>query len=332
MKKSIFILLGTSVMFSAQITLTKASHDPNLNDVVNNNLIIGTADNSALGANVTFSNGGLTLGAAVTANYSVPSSSEMSTFPGSTIKMVDGTNTIFYKASPTKLEITGLINPQVTLNLSLDNGTYINYPTTFGPAQTDIAKGTFISAITNGMTLGTMSTQADAYGTLLLNGQTYNNVLRVKFVQAFNLYAPIDITFSNPLGSVTNTVYSYYDATHRYPLLSSTNANITVIALGINQTTSSALALNTGTLAVENTIKNEKLRIYPNPARDFIGFKGDMENYSKANIYSLDGKLIKTADINSGDIQISDLPPASYFIEISGKNSNNKINTKFIKK
>lgn len=332
MKKSIFLLLGTSVMFSAQITLTKASHDPNLNDVVNNNLIIGTADNSALGANVTFSNGGLTLGAAVTANYSTPSSSEMSTFPGSTIKMVDGTNTIFYKASPTKLEITGLINPQVTLNLSLDNGTYINYPTTFGPAQTDIAKGTFISAITNGMTLGTMSTQADAYGTLLLNGQTYNNVLRVKFVQAFNLYAPIDITFSNPLGSVTNTVYSYYDATHRYPLLSATNANITVIALGINQTTSSAVALNTGILAVENTIKNEKLRIYPNPARDFIGFKGDMENYSKANIYSLDGKLIKTADINSGDIQISDLPPASYFIEISGKNSNNKINTKFIKK
>ncbi|WP_160136018.1 hypothetical protein [Chryseobacterium sp. c4a] len=222
MKTSILLLLGASVMFSAQITLTKASHDPILNDVVNNNLIVGTVDNSALGNNVTFLNGALTLGAAATINYLAPTSAEMTTFPGSTIKMVDGTNTIFYKASSTKLEITGVINPQVTLNLNTDNGTYITYPITIGASQTDTAKGTFTSALMNGITQGTMSTQADAYGTLLLSGQTYNNVLRVKFIQTFNLYSVLDITFQNPLGSVTNTVYSYYDASHRYALLSST--------------------------------------------------------------------------------------------------------------
>lgn len=332
MKKSILLLLGTSAMFSAQITLTKASHDPNLNDVVDNKIITGTVDNSATGANATFSNSGLTLGAPASISYVAPTSAEITTYPGSNIKMLNGTNTVFYKASATKLEITGIINPQVTLNLSIDNATYITYPTTFGTIQTDAAKGTFTSAITNGLIQGTLSTQADAYGTLLLNGNTYNNVLRVKFTQTFNLYAAIDITFSNPLGSVTNTAYSYYDVSHRYPLLSSTTANISIPALGVNQTTTNAVALNLATLFVNDVNKKENFNIYPNPAQDFIGFKGNTDNYSKVNIYSMDGKLIKTTDVNSGNIQISELPPASYFIEVTGKNSEPKKNIKFIKK
>ncbi|MEJ5106869.1 T9SS type A sorting domain-containing protein [Chryseobacterium sp. MYb328] len=332
MKKSILFLLGASAMLSAQITLTKASHDPILNDVVDNKIITGTVDNSATGANATFSNNGLTLGAPALVSYLPPAASEITTFPGTNIKMFEGTTSILYKASPTKLEITGIVNPQVTLNLSMDNGTYMTYPITYGPAQNDTAKGTFSSTLINGICVGTTSTEADAYGTLILGGHTYNNILRVKFIQNFNLYSVLDITFSNPLGSVTNTAYSYYDASHRYPLLSSTTVNLSVPALSINQTTTSSLALTIATLAAHEVNKKESFSIYPNPAQDFIGFKGNTENYSKANIYSLDGKLIKTADMNSGNIQISDLPPASYFIEVSGKNSETKKNIKFIKK
>ena len=332
MKKSILFLLGTSAMFSAQITLTKATHDPIVGDIVNYNTITGTVNNSATGANATFSNGSLTQGAASQTTYSIPTSSEITTFPGSNIKMVDGTNTIYYKASTTKLEITGIINPQATLNFSVDNGTYNYYPTTYGPAQNDNAKGTFSSSVANGLFSGTLSTQADAYGTLIIGNQTYNNVLRVKYTQNFNLYSSFDITYSNPIGSVTNTAYAYYDATHRYALLNSTSGNISVPLLGINQSTSSAQALSETFLSVSKVAKKQNLAIYPNPAQDFIGFKGDIENYSTAKIYSLDGKLIKTSDIKSGNIQISDLPPASYFIEVNGKNAETKQNTKFIKK
>ncbi|WP_228428170.1 T9SS type A sorting domain-containing protein [Chryseobacterium oncorhynchi] len=265
-------------------------------------------------------------------SYLAPIASEITTFPGSNIKMIDGATTIFYKASSTKLEITGIVNPQATLNFTLDNGTYITYPTTYNTPQNDTAKGTFSSSVANGLFSGTLNTVADAYGTLMVGGHTYNNVLRVKFTQNFNLYSPIDLTYSNPIGTVTNTAYSYYDATHRYPLLSSTNGNITVTILGINQSTSSAQALSETFLAVNNVIKKQNLIVYPNPAQDFIGFKGNTENYSTAKIYSLDGKLIKTSDIKSGNISVSDLPPASYFIEVSGKDSEAKKNTKFIKK
>lgn len=319
-------------MLSAQITLTKTANDPVSGDVINYNQLNGSVDNSATGANVTFSNGSLTMGASSQTTYSVPTSAEITTFPGSTIKMVDGATTIYYKATATKLEITGIVNPQATLNFNVDNGTYNNYPTTYGPAQNDTAKGTFSSSVANGLFSGTLATQADAYGTLIIGNKTYNNVLRVKYTQSFNLYSSFDVIYSNPIGTVTNTAYAYYDASHRYALLSTSSGNISVPLLGINQSTSSAQALSETFLAVNNAVKKENLVVYPNPAKDFIGFKGNTDNYSKANIYSLDGKLVKTAEVKSGNIQISDLPPASYFIEMSEKNTAEKKNAKFIKK
>ncbi|KAA2224687.1 T9SS type A sorting domain-containing protein [Chryseobacterium sediminis] len=332
MKKSVLFLLGTSAMLSAQITLTKAANDPISGNTVNYNIPNGGVNNSATGANATFSNGGLTMGAASVTTYSTPTSTEIATFPGSTIKMIDGTTTIYYKASTTKLEITGIVNPQLTLNFSVDNGTYNNYPTTYGPAQNDTAKGTFSSSVANGLFSGTMTAQADAYGTLIIGNQTYSNVLRVKYTQNLNLYASFDVIYANPIGTATNTAYAYYDASHRYALLNSTIGNVSVPLLSINQTVATSLALSETFLATSNVVKKENLIVYPNPAQDFIGFKGNTDNYSKANIYSLDGKLVKTSDVKSGNIQISDLPPASYFIEISGKNAADKKNTKFIKK
>ncbi|MBE4947268.1 T9SS type A sorting domain-containing protein [Chryseobacterium culicis] len=332
MKKSVLFLLGASAMLSAQITLTKTANDPVSGDVINYNQLNGSVDNSATGANVTFSNGSLTMGASSQTTYSVPTSAEITTFPGSTIKMVDGATTIYYKATATKLEITGIVNPQATLNFNVDNGTYNNYPTTYGPAQNDTAKGTFSSSVANGLFSGTLATQADAYGTLIIGNKTYNNVLRVKYTQNFNLYSSFDVIYSNPIGTVTNTAYAYYDASHRYALLSTSSGNISVPLLGINQSTSSAQALSETFLSISNAVKKENLIVYPNPAQDYIGFKGNTDNYNRANIYSLDGKLVKTAEVKSGNIQISDLPPASYFIEMSEKNTAEKKNAKFIKK
>ncbi|MCD0457822.1 hypothetical protein LPB85_20530, partial [Chryseobacterium sp. LC2016-27] len=58
---------------------------PIIGETVNNVNINGTVDNSATGNNVTFTNTSLTAGSASSATYSAPSSTEISTFPGSTI-------------------------------------------------------------------------------------------------------------------------------------------------------------------------------------------------------------------------------------------------------
>lgn len=329
MKTSVLFLLTTFSVCSAQTTITKAFNDPIIGDFANNYNVIGTVDNSATGLNTTFSNGSLTQGSAASANYSAPTSGEISTYPGTTIKMVNGSNTIYYKATASKLEITGLITPDATLNFTTNNGTFISYPAAFGYSDNDTAAGTFTSSAASGTFSGTIATTADASGTLIIGTKTYPNVLRIKSVQTFNLsVSGIPV----PVGTVTNTAYTYYDSSHKFPLLSSTNANINVPILSMNQTTVGAQALNEAFLAVnDNAIKKENLKIYPNPAQDFIELKGETGNYSTVSIYSLDGKLIKTSDLKSGKVQISELPTANYFIQASGKDAKTET-VKFIKK
>lgn len=331
MKTALLFLIATTAVFSAQTTITKAFNDPIIGETVNNFTVNGTVDNSATGSAATFSNGSLTQGAASVTSYSAPIATEITTFPGSTIKMVGAGNTILYKATATKLEITGLVNTDATLNFSANNGTIITYPASFGYNEVDLAQGTFTSTTASGLFKGTITNTADAAGTLIVATKTYTNVLRIKSVQNFNLYQSTDTSFIFPIGTVTNTAYTYYDSTHKFPLLSSTNANISVPLLSINQTTVGAQALNEVFLGVSDVVKKNSFKIYPNPSQEFIEFKGDISNYSKATIYSLDGKLIKTSDLKSGKVQISELPSAAYFIEVSGKDTQTE-SEKFIKK
>ena len=332
MKRTLLFILAFSGLCSAQTTITKAFNDPIIGDIVNNFVVNGTVDNSATGANTTFNNASLTQGAASQVTYVAPTSSEVSTYPGSTIKMNDSGNFVLYKATATQLEITGVITPTATLNFAADNGTFITYPASFGYSNTDTAKGTFTSTAASGLFKGTIVTTADASGTLLVGPKTYANVLRIKSVQNFNLYQSTDTNYLFPIGSVINTSYTYFDSTHKFPLLSSTNGTLSVPLLSINQSTTGAQALNEVFLAVNNNaFKKQSFKIYPNPAQDFVEFAGDTNNYSTARIYSLDGKLVKTSDIQSGKIQISELPAAAYFIEVSGKDSKTQT-TKLIKK
>lgn len=324
MKKAFFFLVASSVVLSAQTTITKAFNDPIIGETINNVNVTGTVNNSATGANTTFSNSSLTQGSASVTNYSAPTSTELSTFPGTTIKMTGGGNTIYYKQTASKLEITGLVTPDATLNFSTNNGTFISYPAAFGYSETDTASGTFSATAGSGNFSGTINIVADASGTLLIGSKTYTNVLRIKSTQNFSL-----TVLGFPVGSVVNTAYTYYDSTHKFPLLSSTNAVITI--QGTPQTTNAAQALNETFLATSDVVKKDVFKIYPNPVRDFIEFSGDLSNYSKANIYSLDGKLIKTSDLKSGKIEVAELPSSAYFIQVSGEKSQNK-SLKFIKK
>jgi len=318
--------MASTAVLSAQTTITKAFHDPSVGDVVNNINLAGTPDNSAAGVNTIFNNSSLTQGGVVSGTYSAPSTAEASSYPGSTLKYVNGSNTVFYKQTAAKLEITGLVTTDATLNFSTNNGTFISYPATYGYSETDnAASGTFSTPQGSGNFSGTINLSGDAWGTLLIGSKTYTNVTRIKSIQNFIL-----TVFGFTAATVVNTSYTYYDATHKFPLFTTTNAVITPTG-GAAQTTSGTQALNEVFLDTSDFIKKNSFKIYPNPAQDFIEFKGDMSNYSKANIYSLDGKLIKTSDLKAGKVQVSELPASSYFIEVSGNKTQSE-SVKFIKK
>ncbi len=331
MKKTILLITAFTGMVSAQTTITKAFNDPVVGETVNYVTVNGTVDNSATGAGVTFQNGSLTQGGATATTYTAPTSSELTTFPGTTIKMNGLGNTVLYKQTATKLEITGLITPDATLNFSVNNGTVITYPAAFGYNEVDQAQGTFTSSAASGIFKGTITNTANAAGTLILGSQTYPNVLRLKSVQNLNLHQSSDILFLVPIGTVTNTTYTYYDNVRKFPILSYTSANISVPLLGINQTTTGAQALNEVFLSTVNEAPASKLQIFPNPVQETIHLSGEISRYISAKIFATDGKLIKSRDIKEGKVEVSNLPAAVYFLEISGKDVETRT-LKFIKK
>ncbi|PWN59881.1 T9SS type A sorting domain-containing protein [Chryseobacterium viscerum] len=324
---SIIFIVGTNICLG-QTTITKSFNDPSVGDVINNYNINGTVDNSATGMNTTFNNSALTAGASSITNYATPTVSEIAAFPGSNIKMNNTGNTILYKSTASKLEITGAITADATLNFSADNGTFITYPASYGHSETDNARGTFSSSSGSGLFKGTVTTTADASGTLLIGTKTYMNVLRLKSVQNLNLYQSTDTSYLFSIGNVTSTTYLYYDNLHKFPLLNSTQGNITIPILSINQTTSNAQALDETFLAVNEQIKNDFFYVFPNPAEDFIIINSTKSrNYTAYKIYSMEGKMINSGKIEEGKIQISYLVPGMYAIEFLG----NSLETKRIK-
>ena len=321
--KNIYLILfsALSSFGFSQTTLTKAANDYLTGNTINSKNLVGTPDNSAVGAAVTFDNSALTNGTLIAAQVSTPNATEISTFPGTTVKFEDGNgNSIFYKSTATQLEITGAGISGATLNFSADNALFLKFPTSFGNTYTDNARGTFTSTAASGLFKGTITTTADGSGTLLLGSQTFTNVLRVKTVQNYNLYQSTDTTYFFSIGTLLSTFYTYYNATLRYPIFTTTTATISVPLLSINQTTNAAVAQNIPLLATDQTSLKSKISVYPNPVKDELFFSGDLSKYNAVKVLSVDGKLLRTELVVAGKIDLSKLSAGNYILQLSGKN------------
>lgn len=73
-----------------------------------------------------------------------------------------------------------------------------------------------------------------------------------------------------------------------------------------------------------------ELRVYPNPASDFLYFEGSKTEDKEVSIYSAQGKLVLSTELRE-QIDISALPAGQYYIRIL-KDSKCIDSTKFIKK
>lgn len=305
----------------AQTTITKSGNDYVSGDNVNEFNLTGTPNNSGTGSGVTFNNSSLTNGSAIAATVSTPSAGEITTFPNSNIKFSDGNgNDLFYKTSTTTLEITGATIGGGVLNFNADNALFLKFPTAFAATYTDTARGTATFSGTTVNIKGTIGTAADASGTLLLGTQTFPNVLRVTTLQSYNLYFPFDVTYSNSIGTITSTIYTYYDNVKRYPIFTSTSALIVVPLASINQSINTAVGQSTIVLASNENNSKSKIQVYPNPVKDDLFIAGDLSGFSAVKIYNMEGRLVKEEIMKDGKVNMKNLPTGNYLLKLSGKN------------
>lgn len=95
--------------------------------------------------------------------------------------------------------------------------------------------------------------------------------------------------------------------------------------------------INTQTEAIMDKIISDEYYLFPNPSNDKITINYISNNYTKKsiNIYNLEGKLIKTSQINEDYnyvvIDIHDLPNAKYIVTVISSNNTIEKTLEFIK-
>lgn len=77
-------------------------------------------------------------------------------------------------------------------------------------------------------------------------------------------------------------------------------------------------------------LTDSNIRIYPNPAADFVTINGLKKQHIKTNIYDLNGRLIQS-NTNQSNIGVDSLPNGMYLIEISDLELKHTVFKKFLK-
>lgn len=129
--------------------------------------------------------------------------------------------------------------------------------------------------------------------------------------------------------SVSSNVWNMYVVDE--PIYSMTSYNDTVI-WGVGKNGYVVRVVNPNTLSVKNLSIESTVDLFPNPVSDFftIQFSKELENSDFViEVYSMDGKLIKTGETGNKTILVSDLKCGNYLVKVT--QGSRILSTKLIK-
>lgn len=312
------IVLGVN---SQNLTLTKSAYEPIVGDTRGSYNLDTTFYSSGLPTNLTgtavtwdYSNLVVTP-TLITTNYIAPSSATVTAPVGSTYAEEQNGSYNFFKSVTTPTTQTEIMSVRFgTTALTFTNtGIVARYPIDYGYSLTDAIAGTVTFSLPASFT-GSITTTADAMGTLLMpQTHTFSNVLRVKSVQTIS----INVIFVGKIAEINQTVYSYYHASSKFPILTITNASNTFSNQPAIKTTGASG--NAAFLAIgikENSLGNLNFAVYPNPAINEVSILLEQNKIAESiSVVNSLGQKIRSYT-NTNQINISELPQGIYYLEV----------------
>ena len=259
-------------------------------------------------------------------NYVAPSTTPYGTlFPDATVSYMNDPVYGYYKVTSSDYETIGLSS---SLNswIYSDPEIMITYPFSFGSNLVDNLYATSFYQGINHYRIGTRTTVADGYGTLIMPSGTYNNLLRLKVIQSYS-----DSSSTNVV-HVYGVTYSWYDGVNKTPALT-----ISTLSNTVGGTTSTVKMVNVSSAVsgvADTKIQQETIVICPNPVTEKLSvvLPGNWSiNESILSIYSTCGLLMKQQPISdkSFKLDISTFSSGIYIVKITG--NKNSLVTMFIK-
>ncbi len=307
-------VIGGSLTAIAQPTLTGANTNPVIGEmfvIKNSNVAVAPG---AAGANQTWNVTGLAASSTATTTFmSVASTPSGSAFPAANIAGYDGTNYAYSNNSTASSLNQGAVGSGVVFSYS-NPETILTFPVNFNNTGNDTWSCVFTTSSITFTRSGTTTVTADGYGTITTPANTYNNAMRIHFVQS---YSDVSSTFTL---TYNNDEYIWYVPGTHYAVattfsLTSSSGNF----LGGSYLSSVIAGLNSYSPLAGS------LELFPNPASSELNLSFSALESGKAElkISNVAGKQLQNisdVNINTGDnnlkINTNDLAPGIYFMGI----------------
>ena len=244
---------------------------------------------------------------------STPSTNDYSGSQQCHFHTVDGSYH-FYKTDVNAMSLSGLL---YTNGLDIPHSNpedYIRFPMTYNDNYTDSLAAT---AVFQGVTYhrkGMVEVTADGYGSLVLPGGTYNDVLRVRYLE--------NITDSSSVGIFVHVreIYVWILPGFHYPILS----HITSTTNGQTDRNGSMYFPTPAQVSAAVQFEGE-VEIFPNPASGTVRVCFSMEPSPNAllRVMDLQGRECHSVDLGRvpggshvRDLDLSLLPRGMYLMEL----------------
>jgi len=194
----------------------------------------------------------------------------------------------------------------------------IVFPMTVGTTYSDVIVGEAEIMGNTFETSGNATVTCDGSGTLNVSGNTHSNVLRIKLVEVLNAtftipFPPITVT-----GTVTRTVYSYYDmANDKQPIF--VHGTVDVVSDALNDTYTAVYYSGTPNfVGVEDNKTTTSFSVYPNPSNTVatITSSGTAQSLSVIN---LAGQVVMTIakPAVSETISLTGFEAGAYIVQLT---------------
>lgn len=233
-------------------------------------------------------------------------------FPDATVAIKnEEAHYIYLQATTSSIIMLGEADDEVALPYS-DNKKLYTFPLAFGNNTEDKYFGEASDAMFSTSIEGNITTQANAYGTLILPTGTFTDVMRITTIDSF-------ITKFEGMGmkdsfEEIHTTHQWYVAGIHYPLLSLKTIK------DINGEFIENFYLEkeptTGIVGKEN---NLEMVLYPNPSKDWLFVKATPLANAYVTIYDIAGKVVlkeKTNTINNTKVYVGNLHEGFYIVKI----------------
>lgn len=332
--KLLLILLLTSVISWAQDPIT--SFYPGSDAIYNIVNSSSPVDQSASGANATWTFDNLSTIGFSSDDYPTVTAEDMALYPGTTtntrtssdVDLMISESRIYSKNVSNEVSITAVKNSQIELNFVTDNATLGTFPLNYGYSLTDNLAGTYINGTYTGTCNGTITTSVDGFGTLNSNvdntGVISQQVTRLKSVQNITL----NYSILTNVGTIVQTVYNYYTSGSSTPVFRTTKIVVNVPLLSIDQTIEQMERKLIFIGVNENEASANTILMLPNPTEDVLTINNKtMEAIQSISITDMSGRVVMQSNGNVSSLSISHLQKGLYIanIETGAKTLTQKI-------